>query len=178
MIRFAAGDIFAQPAVALVNPVNCVGVMGRGLALQFKRCFPDSFEPYRQACRDRILRPGRVFVWPTHRPAPRWILHFPTKRHWRDPSRLEDIDEGLRDLARAIRRHRMPSVAVPPLGCGLGGLDWTRVRPLLEAHLAGLPCAVIALRPAPPRRDPASTGRPSSRFRTSDTAVVSGAPPE
>lgn len=178
MIRLAAGDIFAQPAAALVNPVNCVGVMGRGLALQFKRRFPDAFEPYRQACRGRALRPGRVLVWPTRRPAPRWIVHFPTKRHWRDPSRLEDIDAGLRDLAASVRRHRMSSVALPPLGCGLGGLDWASVRPLLEAHLADLPCAVIALRPAPPRRGPASTGEASSRFGTSDPTVVFGTPPE
>lgn len=178
MIRFAAGDIFAQSAVALVNPVNCVGVMGRGLAVQFRRRFPDAFEPYRQACRDRALRPGRVLVWPTRRPAPRWIVHFPTKRHWRDPSRLEDIDAGLRDLAAAVRRHRMPSVAVPPLGCGLGGLDWASVRPLLEAHLADLPCAVIALRPVPARRDPGSPGRAPLRPRTPDSRAFLDTLPE
>ncbi len=94
MIRFTAGDVFAQPALAIVNPVNCVGVMGRGLALQFKRRHPDAFLACRDACAQGHIQPGRVFTFTTRLDAPRWILHFPTKRHWRERSRIEDIDAG------------------------------------------------------------------------------------
>ena len=148
MIDYATSDIFAHHASAIVNPVNCAGAMGAGLALQFKRRYPACFPPYREACLQRTLRPGSVFIWPTGLSLPQWIVHFPTKRHWRDPSLLRDIEEGLHDLAFAIRLHRIPSIAVPPLGCGLGGLDWPSVRALIEATLSDLPCAVTVLRPA------------------------------
>lgn len=149
MLRLTHGDIFQQRAEALVNPVNCVGVMGRGLALQFRQRFPACFSPYRNACLNGSLRPGGVLVWPTGRPLPRWIVHFPTKQHWRDPSFIPHIEEALHDLAIAIRHHRMQSIAVAPLGCGLGGLAWSSVRPLIERHLATLPCEVILLEPTP-----------------------------
>ena len=147
MIRFVAGDIFAQAADILVNPVNCAGVMGRGLALQFRRRYPAVFAEYGRACRGGALRPGRVFLAATGEDRPRAIAHFPTKRHWRDPSRIEDIDSGLRHLAATVERLGVPSMAVPPLGCGLGGLDWDAVRPLLAAHLERLDCTVIVVRP-------------------------------
>ena len=149
MIQFTHGDIFAQPTDAIVNPVNCVGVMGRGLALQFKRRYPAAFLAYRQACAERRVRPGRVFMFDTGCERPRWIVHFPTKRHWRDRSAIGDIEAGLRDLAAAVARHGIRSIAVPPLGCGLGGLDWRTVRPLVTACLAGTPATVIVLEPAP-----------------------------
>ena len=149
MLTFVTGDIFDQPADVLVNPVNCVGVMGRGLALQFKRRYPAVFRAYRQACRDGELCPGRVLLLPTGSDRPRAIAHFSTKRHWRDPSRIEDIDAGLCHLATTIRRLRVPSIAVPPLGCGLGGLDWHTVRPLIAARLHGLDCAVAVFEPGP-----------------------------
>ena len=148
MIEYATGDIFSQPHFAIVNPVNCAGVMGAGLALQFKRKYPACFPPYRKACMQGALRPGTVLLCPTGLPIPHWIVHFPTKRHWRDPSRLRDIEQGLHDLASAIRLHGIPSIAVPPLGCGLGGLDWPSVRALIEATLSDLPCAVTVFRPA------------------------------
>ena len=150
MLTFLSGDIFAQPADVLVNPVNCVGVMGRGLALQFRQRYPLVFRAYRQACRAGELRPGRVLFLPTGSARPRAIAHFPTKRHWRDPSRIEDIDAGLRHLATAIRRLGTPSIAIPPLGCGLGGLDWHTVRPLIATRLHGLDCAITVLEPATP----------------------------
>ena len=149
MLAFVTGDIFAQPAAVLVNPVNCVGVMGRGLAAQFKRHYPAVFRVYRESCRDGELRPGRVLLLPTGSARPCAIAHFPTKRHWRDPSRVEDIDAGLRHLATTIRRLRVPSIAVPPLGCGLGGLDWHTVRPLIAARLHGLDCAIAVFEPGP-----------------------------
>ena len=158
MIHFTAGNIFAQPAEAIVNPVNCVGVMGRGLALQFKRRHPDAFLAYRQACRQRALRPGRVFVFGTERSTPRWIAHLPTKDHWRDPSTLGYIRAGLDSLADAIHRHGMRSIAIPPIGCGLGQLRWDTVRPLIAARLGDLSCTVVVLEPAssPARKGAAS----------------------
>ena len=148
MIRFTHGDIFAQPAEAIVNPVNCVGVAGAGLALQFKRRHPDAFQAYRRACAERRLRPGRIFLFDTDRATPRWIAHFPTKRHWRDPSAIGDIEAGLRGLAATLAGHGIRSVAIPPIGCGLGGLDWRAVRPLITACLADMPLTVIVLEPS------------------------------
>ena len=149
MIHFTRGDIFAQPAEAIVNPVNCVGVMGRGLALQFKRRHAHAFLAYRRECEAGRVQPGRMFMFETGRDRPRWILHFPTKRHWRERSAIGDIEAGLRDLAAAVERHGIRSIAIPPLGCGLGGLDWRAVRPLVAACLAGTPATVIVLEPAP-----------------------------
>ena len=149
MIRFTHGDIFAQPAEAIVNPVNCVGVAGAGLALQFKRRHAHAFLAYRRACAERRLRPGRMFMFDTGRDWPRWIVHFPTKRHWRDRSAIGDIEAGLRGLAAALSSQGIRSIAIPPLGCGLGGLEWRAVRPLMTACLADLPATVIVLEPAP-----------------------------
>ncbi len=147
MIHFTTGDIFAQPADAIVNPVNCVGVMGRGLARQFKHRFPDAFIAYRDACARGQVLPGRMFVYATRSGRPRWIVHFPTKRHWRNPSAIGDIDAGLQNLAAAIPRHGIASLAIPPLGCGLGGLDWQAVRPIIEARLASATCTITVLEP-------------------------------
>ena len=146
-IEFTEGDIFSQSAEAIVNPVNCVGVMGRGLALQFRERYPDAFEAYRAACEDQRLRPGRVFLYETGLQQPRWIVHFPTKRHWRDPSVMSDIEAGLGDLAKTIERNNIRSIAIPALGSGLGGLDWNDVRPLLAARLAATPAAITVLEP-------------------------------
>ena len=147
MIRFTTGDIFAQPVDAIVNPVNCVGVMGRGLARQFKHRYPDAFVAYREACARGQLLPGRVFVYDTRAHRPTWIVHFPTKRHWRNPSAIGDIDAGLQDLAAAIPRHGIASLAIPPLGCGLGGLNWQAVRAIVEARLASTACTITVLEP-------------------------------
>ena len=139
MITFKQGDLFQERAQALVNPVNCVGVMGKGIALQFKEKFPDNFKEYAQACRWNRVQPGRMFVFETYRPqAPQYIINFPTKRHWRDSSRIEDIEAGTLALAEEIRERRIESVAIPALGSGLGGLDWKRVRKILESGLREL----------------------------------------
>ena len=150
MIRFATGDIFAQPVDAIVNPVNCVGVMGRGLALQFKQRYHEAFLGYRDACAQGQVVPGRMFLFDTRAGRPRWIVHFPTKRHWRHPSAIGDIDAGLQDLAIVIPRHGIASLAIPPLGCGLGGLDWQAVRPIVEARLATTACTITVLEPPRP----------------------------
>ena len=125
MIEFKTGNILTEDAEALVNTVNCVGFMGRGIALQFKKAFPDNFKSYSSACKRNEVQPGRMFVYATGQLAyPRYIINFPTKRHWRGKSRMEDIDAGLAALAEAIRSHNIQSIAIPPLGSGLGGLDW------------------------------------------------------
>lgn len=136
MIHFKTGDILAEDVEALVNTVNCVGVMGRGVALQFKKRFPDNFRAYSMACGRGEVQPGRMFVFETRRLTnPRYIINFPTKRHWRGNSRLEDIEAGLRDLTRRIRDRGIRSIALPPLGSGLGGLDWSAVRRHIEEAL-------------------------------------------
>lgn len=135
MIEYVSGDIFASNAAALVNPVNCVGVMGKGLALQFKTRYPGIFLEYRDACRAGLVAPGRMFVSKAH--DGRVIIHFPTKRHWGDKSRLEDIRSGLVDLRRVIQEMHIPSVAIPAIGAGLGGLPWEMVKQFIEK--AGLP---------------------------------------
>lgn len=140
MIRFVTGNIFAADAEALVNTVNCVGIMGRGVALQFRKAFPDNFKAYVAACARGAVQPGRMFVFDTGAlTTPRYIVNFPTKRHWRGKSRIEDIESGLTALVEEIRRRDIRSIALPPLGSGLGGLDWARVRPMIERAMGQLP---------------------------------------
>jgi len=139
MIEFTYGDILKSEADALVNTVNCVGVMGRGIALQFKNMYPDNFKAYEAACQREAVQPGRMFVFETGQlTPPRFIVNFPTKRHWRGKSRIEDIEAGLADLVKVIRDKGIRSIAIPPLGSGLGGLDWHEVRPRIERALTEL----------------------------------------
>lgn len=140
MIEYRSGDILKSEAEALVNTVNCVGVMGRGIALQFKNAFPENFKAYAAACKREQVQPGRMFVFETGQlTPPRCIINFPTKRHWRGKSRIEDIEAGLGALVAEIRARHIRSIALPPLGAGLGGLDWTaEVRPRVEAALRAL----------------------------------------
>ena len=140
MIHLTDGDILKHEADALVNTVNCMGVMGRGIALQFRRAFEDNYEAYRKAAKAKEVRPGQMFVFErSSLQQPRWIINFPTKRHWKGKSRIEDIESGLVDLVRVIRDKGIRSIAIPPLGCGLGGLDWAVVRPLIEKALSVIP---------------------------------------
>lgn len=139
MIVFKTSNILAEDAEALVNTVNCVGVMGRGIALQFKKAFPDNYKKYAAACKRDEVRPGRMFVSETGQLTnPRYIINFPTKRHWRDQSRMEDIDAGLGALAGEIRSRAIHSIAIPALGSGLGGLNWPEVRSRIETALEKL----------------------------------------
>ena len=138
MIEHKTGDIFAEDVDALVNSVNCVGVMGRGIALQFKKRFPQNFKAYESACKRSEVQPGQMFVHETGQLSPRYIINFPTKRHWRSKSRMEDIEGGLDALVREIRERNIQSIAIPPLGSTLGGLRWDDVRPRIETALAGL----------------------------------------
>ncbi len=139
MIEYRQGDILQADAEALVNTVNCVGIMGRGVALQFKNAYPKNFKAYEAACERGEVQPGRMLVFETGQfTNPKYIINFPTKRHWRGQSRIEDIDSGLADLVHEIRKRRIRSIALPPLGSGLGGLNWSDVRPRIEAALKAL----------------------------------------
>ena len=139
MIECKTGDLFNEDVEAVVNSVNCVGVMGRGIALQFKKAFPENFKAYANACKRNEVQPGRMFVFETGKLAnPHYIINFPTKRHWRGKSRLEDIESGLEALASEVKERNIRSIAIPPLGSDLGGLNWTDVRSRIFEALQGL----------------------------------------
>ena len=150
LVEIVRGNILDADVEALVNTVNCVGVMGRGIALQFREAFPDSYHAYKSACDRGDVRTGHVFVTAANcLDNPRYVIHFPTKVHWRTHSRLEYIEAGLESLVDEIHRLGIRSIAVPPLGCGLGGLSWAQVRPRIEHALAALPdMRVLLFEPA------------------------------
>lgn len=136
MVEHTVGNLLLADAEALVNTVNTVGRMGKGIALQFKQAFPDNFRAYERACKAKQVKPGHMFIVETGRMVnPRYIINFPTKRHWRGKSRIEDIESGLKALVEEIRNRGIRSIAIPPLGSGLGGLNWADVRPRIEAAL-------------------------------------------
>jgi O-acetyl-ADP-ribose deacetylase (regulator of RNase III) len=139
MIHSTQGDILRDESEAIVNTVNCVGVMGRGIALQFRNAYPENYKAYEKACQRGEVQPGRMFVHETGElTGPRYIINFPTKRHWRGKSRMEDIDSGLEALVELLRKKKIQSIALPPLGSGLGGLDWSEVRPRIVTALGDL----------------------------------------
>jgi O-acetyl-ADP-ribose deacetylase (regulator of RNase III) len=166
MIEYKTGDIIAEDADALVNTVNCVGIMGRGIALQFKNAFPENFKAYAAACKRHEVQPGRMFVFETRQLTnPRYIINFPTKRHWRGRSRMEDIDAGLKALQAVIREKPIRSLALPPLGSGLGGLSWREVRPRIEAALRAFEdLRVVVFEP----RDAPDAGQPARQKAAPD----------
>lgn len=146
MLQIMRGNLLTADAEALVNTVNCVGYMGKGIALQFKKAFPENSTAYQKACRAGFVQPGKMLTFETSSMLrPRYIINFPTKRHWRGKSRYEDIEAGLRSLVSEVKRLGIRSIAVPPLGCGLGGLDWKKVRPMIEAAFAGAPDVRVML---------------------------------
>jgi len=136
MIRYLEGDIFSSPAQTIVNTVNTVGVMGKGIALEFKKRYPAMFENYRIACEKKRLKTGRLMLCYE---ADHWVLLFPTKEHWRNPSRLEYIEQGLIKFVNIYAESGITSIAFPKIGCGNGELNWDDVRPLMEKHLKDLP---------------------------------------
>ena len=146
MIENGTGDLLTADVEALVNTVNCVGVMGKGLALQFKRRYPENFERYAAACSRGEVELGRMFVVELDALAgPRYIINFPTKGHWKARSRIEDIASGLDDLLRTVKELGIRSIAVPPLGAGHGGLSWADVEPLIRERLGALPDTEVLL---------------------------------
>jgi O-acetyl-ADP-ribose deacetylase (regulator of RNase III) len=152
-ITEAHGNLLDADVDALVNTVNTVGVMGKGIALQFRRAYPAMYDAYEHAAKAGQLELGRMHVWPTGAPAaPRYVINFPTKGHWRARSRLDDVERGLHDLVRVVRELRIRSLALPPLGCGNGGLEWHEVEPRIRAVLAVLdPDVQVLLYPPEPR---------------------------
>jgi O-acetyl-ADP-ribose deacetylase (regulator of RNase III) len=149
MITYRVGNILESDAEALVNTVNTVGVMGKGIALQFKKAYPENYKKYKLAVDQNEVQLGKMFVTETNRLiGPKYIINFPTKGHWRYPSKLKWIKDGLQDLKRVIREKEIKSVAVPPLGCGQGGLDWKDVKREIENTLSGVDAEIIAYEPS------------------------------
>lgn len=140
MFELTRGNLLEADAEAVVNTVNTEGVMGKGVALQFRKAYPDNYEAYRRACKAGEVRPGSMFIFDRETLTnPRYIINFPTKRHWRSKSRMEDIEAGLVALVADVRRLGIRSIAVPPLGCGLGGLPWPEVQRRMRAAFGQMP---------------------------------------
>ena len=149
MITYVSGDLFKSPAHVLVNTVNTVGVMGKGVAKEFKRLFPDMFRQYRDLCEAKKFDIGNLFLYKT---ANKWVLNFPTKKHWRNPSRPDYIERGLQKLVSIYLNAGIYDLAMPLLGCGHGELDWaTQVRPIVEKCMKNLPINVFVHFYAPGR---------------------------
>ncbi|TAL18337.1 Appr-1-p processing protein [bacterium] len=139
MIKIVSGNLLGAEAEAVVNTVNCVGIMGKGIALQFKQTYPENFTAYERACKAQKVVPGKMFVFSTGRLVnPKYIINFPTKRHWKGKSKIEDIKRGLVALVEEVKTRSIRSIAIPPLGCGLGGLEWSEVKPLIENAFSNL----------------------------------------
>ena len=159
MVEYIEGNIFDSPAQVIVNTVNTVGVMGKGLALKFKKRYPEMFAAYRTACEKHQLTTGKLMLWrgPDH-----WVLMFPTKQNWRNPSRVEYIEDGLKKFSDTYAERNISSIAFPKLGCGNGELDWDVIRPIMEKYLKPLPIDVyIYIGPgvvnSPEHRNPKET---------------------
>ena len=165
-IEYKNGDMFDEPTEAIVNTVNCVGVMGKGVALEFKRRWPENFKAYKRVCVDKKLSPGEMFIFDNNgfldSEKHRFLINFPTKQHWRSRSKIEYVKDGLADFIEQVRRLGIKSVAVPPLGCGNGGLEWSEVRPLIEEAVTALPkVRFVIFGPAQQTAHPEQAGAPS-----------------
>jgi O-acetyl-ADP-ribose deacetylase (regulator of RNase III) len=146
MLELKQGNLLDEKVEALVNTVNCVGVMGKGIALQFKQAYPEVFKQYKKACDAKAVQPGQMFtveLSPLFKP--KYIINFPTKRHWRGKSKIEDIESGLVALVDEVKRLEIQSIALPPLGCGNGGLDWSVIKPLIEDAVEAIPDVHVVL---------------------------------
>ena len=158
MIEYKNGDILREDVEAIVNTVNCVGIMGRGLALQFKNKFPQNFKEYQLACKNKEVQLGKMFVHQTGQLInPKYIINFPTKGHWKQNSKIEDISNGLDDLITIIEKYSIKSIAIPPLGSGLGGLDWNQVKKLIEEKLKNINCTIILFEPLEQKKEKSIT---------------------
>lgn len=175
MITEKSGNLFGADVEALVNTVNTVGVMGKGIALQFRRAYPAMFDAYAKAAKAGDVQTGRMHVWTNEAlTGPRYIINFPTKRHWKERSELGDIKAGLADLVRVVQGLEIKSIAVPPLGCGNGGLEWAQVQPLIASAFANLP--EIDLHVYPPAGAPPAaamtTATPRPKWTVGKAALV------
>lgn len=138
-ITEVTGDLLQSESQALVNTVNCVGVMGKGIALSFKKTFPDNFKQYRKACEEHRVIVGKMFVTSESNHI---IINFPTKEHWRNPSKIEWIEEGLNDLIKIIEYFKIKCISLPRLGCSNGGLSWSVVKPIIYEKLKNIQCDI------------------------------------
>lgn len=178
-VTIKRGDLLKDRSEAIVNTVNCVGVMGKGIALQFKQKWPENFNAYAAACERNIVRPGKMFIYDLGELArPRFIVNFPTKTHWRGDSKIEYIEKGLNDLVLQVERLGIESIALPPLGCGNGGLDWPTVRKLVLKAFEEHPQVKVDLfepKGAPPPREMVNrTDKPRmTRVRAAIIKVIS-----
>ena len=139
MLTYIKGDLFNSPAQVLVNTVNTVGVMGKGIALQFKEKYPEMFKYYQNICENKEFDTGNLILW---KKSEKWLLLFPTKKHWRSPSKIEYIEAGLKKFVKYYDKFGIESIAFPKLGCGNGGLDWEIIKPMMEGYLKQLPIHV------------------------------------
>jgi O-acetyl-ADP-ribose deacetylase (regulator of RNase III) len=170
MIERTRGNLLEADVDALVNTVNSVGYMGKGIALQFKQAFPRNNAFYERACRAGEVVPGHMLIFDNGGLVkPHYIINFPTKRHWRGKSKIEDIAAGLKALVAGVKRLGIRSIAVPPLGCGLGGLDWRVVRPMIEGAFSALPDVRVLL--YEPAGAPAARAMPVRTERPRMTAA-------
>ncbi len=140
MIKYVKGDIFNGPSKIIVNTVNTVGVMGKGIALEYKKRYPEMFVRYNELCKNNLLDIGKLYLW---KKSDKWILLFPTKKHWRNPSKLEYIEQGLIKFVDNWDKLGADTIAFPRLGCGNGGLDWNLVKPLMEKYLNRIPMQIL-----------------------------------
>lgn len=149
MMHYVKGNLLESSAVALVNAVNTVGVMGKGIALQFKKQYPYNYKVYVQACKDKSLTIGKILVVEDSSAVSgeKIIVNFPTKEDWRKPSKYEYIEEGLQELVKVIQDRKIKNIAIPALGVGNGGLDWQKVKSLMEQSLANLDCEIMIYEP-------------------------------
>lgn len=163
-LHFVKGNLLNADTDALVNTVNTVGVMGKGIALQFKQAFPENYKEYKKACDKGIVIPGKMFIFENHSLSnPKYIINFPTKRHWKSKSKLQDIEDGLKSFKEDLNHLNINSVSVPPLGCGNGGLSWDVVKPLIVSYLQDVNLDIFIYEPsgAPsPEKMPIRTTKP------------------
>lgn len=146
MVEYKKGDILTEETEAVVNTVNTKGVMGKGIALQFKERFPENYKQYKKACEAGEVVTGKMFVTESGLLLnPQYIINFPTKEHWKNPSKMKYIHEGLTDLVRVIKEKQITSISIPPLGCGNGGLEWNEVRPVIENAISNISNLKIVL---------------------------------
>lgn len=174
MIEYTTGNLLNADVEALVNTVNCVGVMGRGVALQFKNAYPENYQAYVVACGKGEVQPGRMFVYETGKSTnPRYIINFPTKRHWKAKSRMEDIEAGLGALVQELQERDIRSIAIPPLGSGLGGLVWETVRTQIEIALRDLSqVKILIFEPGPAAQTGQETKSPQAPTMTPGRAAL------
>lgn len=147
MIKFTKGNILKANVEALVNAVNTVGVMGKGIALAFKKAFPLNYKLYKEVCNNKEFTVGSMFTTNTGKLTPRYIINFPTKEHWKGRSKIEFIESGMKKLIETIKTNDIKSIAIPPLGCGNGGLKWSDVKPIIINELQNIDIDIIIYEP-------------------------------